>query len=235
VNDEATILITGSSRGLGRALAELYADRGITVFGCSRNDTEFSHENYHHMTADISKEDDVKDMFFELSKFRIRPRVLINNAGTKRDSVALLATLEQAQDMMSSNFFGPFLVTREASKLMKRARFGRIVNISSIAVPLADIGSGLYAATKAATEQFSHALSREFAHDNITVNTLGISIFEDSAMLENLDPEVLKRANNILTKPSPLTVHEISHAIDFFTHQNAGNITAQTVYFGGIR
>jgi 3-oxoacyl-[acyl-carrier protein] reductase len=235
VNDKTAILITGSSRGLGRALAELYTNQGLTVFGCSRSEVDFKHEGYHHIVMDISTEEGVNALFTELSKYDVRPDVLINNAGTKRDSVALLATLEQAQDMMSSNFFGAFLVMREAAKLMKRARFGRIVNISSMAVPLAGIGNGLYAATKAAVEQFSQSLSREFARDDITVNTIGVSVFEDSTMVQDIDPTILKKARGNLLKPSALSVREISHAINFFADPKARNITGQTVYFGGVR
>lgn len=235
MNHETTILITGSSRGLGRALAELYTDRGVTVFGCSRTESEFHHQGYHHIATDISNEDGIHALFTELSQAGVRPGVLINNAGTKRDSVALLATLEQAEDMMSSNFFGAFLVMREAAKLMKRARFGRIVNISSMAVPLAGVGSGLYAATKAAIEQFSRSLSREFARDDITVNTVGVSVYEDSAMVRELDPDVLKKTRGNLIKPSALSIREIGHAIDFFANPKARNITGQTVYFGGVR
>jgi 3-oxoacyl-[acyl-carrier protein] reductase len=235
VNDETAILITGSSRGLGRALAELYTSQGLTVFGCSRSKVSFKHESDHHITVNISNEEGVNTLFTELSKYGVRPGVLINNAGSKRDSLALMATLEQAQDMMSSNFFGAFLVMREAAKLMKRSRYGRIVNISSMAVPLASVGNGLYAATKAAVEQFSQSLSREFSRDDITVNTVGVSVFEDSTMVQHIDPTALKKARGNLLKPSALTVREISHAINFFANPKARNITGQTVYFGGVR
>lgn len=235
MNDDTTILITGSSRGLGRALAELYTERGLTVFGCSRTKSDFKHKSYHHITTDISNEAGVKALFAELLQLSVRPGILINNAGIKRDSVALLATLEQAQDMMSSNFFGTFLVIREAAKLMKRAKFGRIINISSMAVPLASVGNGLYTATKAAVEQFSRSLSREISRDDMTVNTVGVSIFENSDMVRSLNPNALEKAQENLIKPSPLTVQEISHVIDFFADPKASSITGQTIYFGGIR
>lgn len=233
--DETTILVTGSSRGLGRGLVEYYAERGWRVFGCSRSESDFIHARYHHIVTDISSEEGVRVIFKKLSKDSIKPTVLINNAGIKSDSHALLATLKQAEEMISSNFIGAFLVMRETSKLMKRAHFGRIINISSIAVPLADVGSGLYAATKAAVEQFSRSLSREFGQDDITVNTLGISVYQDSAMVRQLDSDILARAQENLMKPSALTIGEICHAIDFFASSKARNISGQTVYFGGVR
>jgi 3-oxoacyl-[acyl-carrier protein] reductase len=220
---------------MGRALVEHYAHRGVTVFGCSRGQTDFSHDRYKHLTVDITDKAAVRTLIEEVSNAAGRLDVLVNNAGIKHDGLALLSTSEQAESMMRGNFLGTFHVTREAVKVMRRQRFGRIINISSIVVPLGSSGSGLYAASKAAVEQFSFSLAREFADVDVTVNTIGISIFKDSDMLEALDPKALRAAQDLLIKPNSLNAAEVVHVIDFFASPQATNITNQTVYFGGVR
>lgn len=235
MTDQPVILITGASRGIGRALATHYSKQGARVFGCSRSDCDISHENYQHIITDVTDEKSCHALFAEIKKSAKRLDLLINNAGVKTDGLALMATASQADTMMRGNFIGTFLVAREAAKLMKRGRFGRIVNLSSMAVPLGSAGSGLYAASKAAIEQFSYSLARELAVDDITVNTIGITVFEDSDMVKALSAEALSEATDMLLKKSPLKIVEIAHAIDFFASCKAAAVTNQTLYFGGVR
>ena len=143
--------------------------------------------------------------------------------------------MAQATEMLQTNFLGPYLVTRTAAKMMMRRRFGRVVNISSVAVPLGSVGSGLYAAGKAATEQLAHSLARELSTNDITVNTLGVSIYGEAGMVEQMNPASLKKARTQLIKSGTLDIDEIVHAIDFFVSPLAAKVTSQTVYFGGIR
>ena len=183
----------------------------------------------------MTDETSVRALLSDLTARGGRIDVLINNAGIKTSSLAVLTTRAQAEAMITTNFLGAFLVVRETIKLMKRNRFGRIVNMSSIAVPLGSLGSGIYGASKAALEQLSYTLAREVATDDITINTIGVSVYSDSDMIEEMDPGSLREAQKELLKPSPLTVHEIAHAIDFFASERARNITNQIVYFGGLR
>lgn len=230
-----TILVTGSNRGIGRALVENYVSRGHTVFGCSRGGSDLDHEGYRHFVADVTDETSVRALLSDIAVLSGRIDILINNAGIKTSSLALLTTRAQAEAMITTNFLGAFLVTRETIKVMKRNRFGRIVNVSSIAVPLGSLGSAIYGASKAALEQLSYTLAREVAADDITINTIGVSVYLNSGMIEEIDPALLREAQKELLKPSPLTVHEIAHAVDFFASEQARNITNQIVYFGGVR
>lgn len=229
------ILITGTSRGIGRALAESLAESGHKVVGCSRGESSVQHANYIHITTDISVDEDIHNLISSIGSTQDGLEVLINNAGQKIDSPALLTTTAQTSAMLQTNFIGAMMITRESLKLMKRGRFGRVINISSIAVPLASKGASAYSATKAALAQFGHVLAREVADDDITVNTIGISMAEGSGMVERLDPQSLERTRSSLLKPDNIGVEEVAHAVEFFISDSARNITDQTLYFGGAR
>ena len=167
------------------------------MFGLSRSDGDVQAEGYHHIKADISKESEVRDAFDAFDAIRDRDGrldILINNAGLKTNGYALLTTAGQASDMMATNLLGTFMVTREAVKLMKRNRFGRVISLSSVAVPMGGMGCALYSATKAGIEHaFHHAVAQEHAGEDITFNTVGISIFDDSTMVESIDAETMDR------------------------------------------
>ena len=145
-----TILIAGSRQGLGRALAEHYVGRGHYVFGLSRRESDLVHPRYQHVCADVTQEDSVQEAFAKIQASAASLEVLIFSAGLKTSNYALLTTKSQAADMLHTNLLGPFLVTRHAVRQMKRNRFGRLIYLSSIAVPLGTVrGVGTLPATRA--------------------------------------------------------------------------------------
>jgi 3-oxoacyl-[acyl-carrier protein] reductase len=235
VGDRRTMLITGSRRGIGRAVARHYAECGDLVFGISRSESDFEHGNYRHLVADISDEAAVRAAVGRISAEAGRLDVLINNAGVRSSSYALLATASQAREMLGTNLLGAFVISREAIKVMRRRRFGRVISFSSVAVPLGSAGAALYGATKAGLAQLMYGLSVELSADDITCNTIGISSFEDSGMVAALNEAALRDAKQRLPKPAQLDISEIVHAIDFFASREAKNITGQVLYFGGVR
>lgn len=230
-----TFLITGTSRGLGRLLAEAYAKAGHQVFGCARSNSDFAHENYRHIIVDINDDVSVRDLFKEIVAADGQIDVLINNAGLTLSRPAILTTTPEAERVFQTNVLSAFAVMRETIKHMKRARRGRIINMSSINVPLGSVGGAIYNASKAALENLGDTLSREVASDDITVNTLGLSVVADTGMTDELSDKALKEKQAGLVKPNPINVTEITHAIDFLTSEAARNITNQIVYFGGVR
>jgi 3-oxoacyl-[acyl-carrier protein] reductase len=235
INSNRVVLVTGASRGIGKALAARFVEQGQTVFGLSRSESSIEDDGYHHIKADISNESEVRGAFDTIRDHAGRLDVLINNAGLKTNGFALLTTSGQANEMLTTNLLGAFMVTREAVKLMKRHQFGRVVSLSSVAVPMGGKGCAIYSATKAGVTQLHHAASQEHAAENITFNTVGVSIFEESLMVDSIDPKALKSMREQLIKPDSLTVDEILHAVAFFTAAAAANITNQIVYFGGVR
>ncbi len=230
-----TVLITGSSRGVGRSLCERFTARGDLVFGCSRSDNgALAHEHYRHFVLDVSDETAVRAMFAAIIAANPRLDLVINNAGVSAAQFALLTSAADFTAVVQANLVGAFVVMREAIRAMKRTRFGRIVNFSSINVPLASAGAASYNASKAGLAALGATLSRECAADDITVNCIGLSLVRGSGMVERLTSSALAAKQQALIKPSLLDIEEVIHAIDFFAAPAARNITGQTVYFGGI-
>ena len=234
LDTKSAMLVTGSNRGLGKLLAEKYLSKGITVFGCSRSSSSISHPNYRHFLVDISDESSIVSMFKEISGTKIKLGVIINNAGIAQSSLGILTSAKVAREIVDTNFLGTFLVTREALKLMQRQNYGRIINFSSINVPQGSVGSSIYSACKAAVETMALPISRESGKFDITINTIGLSLVNGSGMLESLSPKTLASKQSMLIKPTLLSVEEIINAIDFFVSPLSCNISAQTLYFGGI-
>ena len=234
MSNQCTIVITGTSKGIGRYLAEYYAKKGFQVIGCSRRMVDYESKNYRHFCLDISDEAKVKEMFIEIGKTYKRLDALINNAGIMHMNYALLTPLQTVQKTLNTNFIGTFLCCREAVKLMQKNRHGRIINISTIAVPLSPVGSSSYSASKAAVEQFSKVLAREVASYGITVNTLALSIVKQSGMAGEIDQKAAREALAHTILKSPLDLQDIAHAADFLISSESAVITGQTLCLGGI-
>ena len=231
---DKVMLITGTRQGIGRYLAEYYASKGYTVYGCSRNPSDLTRENYTHVCLDVTDEAKVKGMFDEIRKTRGRLDVLVNNAGISYKNMILLTQLKTVQDVMDTNVSGVFLFCREAIKLMKKHGFGRIVNLSTIHVPLGTVGSSVYSMSKAAIEQLGKVLAREVASMGITVNTLGLSFVEETGMTDDLDEGVIAKILEHTVLKEPLELSDVSHAVDFLISEEGRAVTSQTLYLGGV-
>ena len=228
-----SLMVTGSSRGLGRAITEHFLSTGIQVIGCSRQPSDLSHPNYKHFCLDVSKEIDVKNMFKEASTWGAPIGLLINNAGISQNSLGVFTSGQVAADILEANLLGNFFVTREALKIMQRKNFGRVINFSSINIPLQSVGSSLYNASKAGIDAMSKVLVRECGKTEITINSIGLSLVENSGMLDGLTQKAIAEKQRGLVKPGTLTLLEIIHAIEFLFSPLSKNITGQTIYFGG--
>lgn len=229
-----SVLITGTSRGLGKALAEGFLQTGRVVYGCSRQISSIDHDRYKHFVVDVGDEQSVISMLKAIAASKVPLNLLINNAGLTQASLGILTRVESALDILRTNLLGTFLVSRETLKLMQRQRYGRIVNFSSINVPLGSVGSALYNASKAGVEAMAKTLTRESGSTDITINTLGLSLVANSGMLDSLGPKAVAAKQDALLKPKVLEVEEVMHAINFFASPLARNISCQTLYFGGV-
>jgi 3-oxoacyl-[acyl-carrier protein] reductase len=228
------MLITGTRRGIGQHLAAHYLANGYAVVGCSRGPASVYHASYTHFELDVSDEKAVRRLFSHLRKQHGRLDVLINNAGLYHSSLVMLTDSASVERVMETNLKGVFLLCREACKLMKKNQFGRIVQFSSIAVPLDTPGNALYSASKAAVEQFSQVLAAEVFPLGITVNTLGLSIVEETGMAEQIPPEAAAQTLERTISGETLRLQDVAHAVDFFIHPRSSTVTAQTLYLGGV-
>lgn len=226
------MIITGTRKGIGRYLAEHYTQNGFIVIGCSRDNVNFELNNYQHYCLDVSDESLVKKMFKEVRKKYGRLDVLINNAGVASKNHVLLTPLKEAHDSLNTNFIGTFIFCRESIKLMKNNNYGRIINISSIHVPLALTGTSLYSGSKAAIEQFSRVLAREVFQFGITINILSLSVVKDTGMEITLTEEIKRKILNQTISKDQLDIYDVIHAVNFFIDEKSKMVSNQMICLG---
>jgi len=232
--DKPVMIITGTRKGIGKYLAEYYTEKGFIVIGCSRGDIDFALNNYQHYCLDVCDESLLKKMFREIRKKYGRLDVLINNAGLASENHVLLTPLKEAHDSLNTNFIGTFMCCRESVKLMKINQHGRIINISSIHVPLASAGTSIYGASKAAIEQFSRVLAREIFQFGITINILSLSVVRETGMGTVLTEKIKRKILNQTISKDQLSIYDVIHAVNFLINEKSKMVSNQILCLGGV-
>ena len=227
-----SILITGTRKGIGRQLVEYYLKNGFHVIGCSRGKVDYSFENYKHFELNITNEDSVKKMFLQLRREKVRLEILINNAGMASMNHILLTPMKKSREIFDTNFFGTFLVSREAAKIMKANNYGRIINITTVGTRLKLEGEAIYTASKSAVENLTIVMSREFADYGITVNGVGPTP-SMTDLIRFVPKDKIKNIVNDLAFDRLTEIGDITNVIDFLISPKSDFITGQIVYLGG--
>jgi len=228
------ILITGDRKGIGRYLSEYYLEKGMTVIGCSRSETDLKHKNYEHFCLDISDEQAVKKMYSEIRQTYGRLDVLINNAGVNLSlAPILLLPYKSALRTVEINLLGTFLMSREAAKIMMKNSFGRIINFSSMAVKHEVKGEAIYTASKSAIISFTRVMAKEVHGYNITCNIIAPSAIKTDLM-DSIDKDALRDVLKRNAIQELCKTEDISNTIDWFIKTTSNSITGQIVYLGGV-
>ena len=232
--ERRVLLVTGSSRGIGRHLATHYVDRGFKVIGCSRSVIEpIADPNYSHLVADITVESDVIQLFQDIRARFGGLDVALNNAGINPAiSLSLLTSCRAASHTLMTNVMGTFLISREAAKLMMRKNSGRIINFSSMAVRHEVPGEAIYSASKAAVQTLTRVMAKELYQYGITCNAIAPSAVET----DMLKPIPRKALEEILTRnaiPHLGKMQDISDATDWLIRPESQAITGQVIFLGG--
>lgn len=226
------ILITGASRGLGLALATHYAECGDEVFGAARSAPGFEHDRYTHLVGDVSAEKDVERLF-DAIRSRGGLDVVINNAGAASMNAIALTTADAVRRVVDANFTSTFLCTRAAVRLLRSSPCARIVNVTSVAVPLRLDGEAAYAAAKSAVETFTRIAARELAAFGITCNAVGPSPVRTrlTAGIPETKMKALLERQAIRRWAEPA---DVVNVVDFFLRPESALVTGQVVYLGGV-
>jgi 3-oxoacyl-[acyl-carrier protein] reductase len=227
------IVITGSRKGIGRHLAEYYLEKGHTVIGCSREVSDLYTENYRHYKADVSDEKSVVEFCRRVRQEFQAVDVLINNAGAASMNHFLLTPASTAKRLMDLNYIGVYHCVRAFINLLKKSENPRIVNFSTVAVPLVLTGEIAYVASKSAVEAFTKVLAKELAQFNITVNAIGPTPV-DTDLTAHVPKEKLEALMAQQTIHRMGTFQDISNVIDFFISPASNFVTGQIVYLGGV-
>jgi len=230
---DQTVLVTGASRGIGAHLREHFRARGAWVAACARSMQEHEDEQGWDTPVDVTDERALRAWVRAAAKRRGRLDVLINNAGAASMNHCLLTPLSGLRGALELNCLAAFAGSREAAKIMRRRGYGRIVNLTTVAVPMLLEGELSYAASKAALEAATRILAAELAPLGITANLVG-----PCPVATDLIRGVPKAKMDALVARLPLgrmaTVQDVAWAVEVFAAPEAGHLTAQTLYLGGV-
>jgi 3-oxoacyl-[acyl-carrier protein] reductase len=234
-------LVTGASRGIGLAIAEALGRQGLIVIGTATTESgaeaiaanlEKAGVRGTGMALNVTDAAAVEAVIKAITERYGAPTVLVNNAGITRDNIMLRMKDEEWDDVLDTNLSAIFRVTKACLRGMTKARWGRIVNISSVVGSMGNAGQANYAAAKAGLEGFTRALAREVGSRAITVNSVAPG-FIDTDMTRDL-PEQQRSA---LVEQIPLGrlggAGEIAAAVAFLVSDPAGYITGETLHVNG--
>ncbi len=234
-------LVTGASRGIGKAIAFELGSMGFTVVGTATSDAgaeaigaAFDAQGIAGggIAADVSNDESVAALFARLNADYASPAVIVNNAGITRDNLLMRMKAEEWDSVIDTNLSSLFRVCKAGVKAMTKARWGRIINISSVVGASGNAGQANYSASKAGVEGFTRALAQEIGSRGITVNAVAPGFIETD-MTDAL-PEAQAQA---LLSQIPLArlgqPQEIASIVGFLASDKAGYITGETLHVNG--
>jgi len=234
-------LVTGASRGIGKAIATALGEQGATVIGTatSENGAQGITDNFSAAgikgsgkVLNVTDPESVAVLLESVKKDVGVPTILINNAGITRDNLLMRMKEDEWQDVIDTNLTSAFRMSKACLRGMMKAKHGRIVTITSVIGATGNPGQANYAATKAGVIGFTKSLAREIGSRGITVNAVAPG-FIDTDMTRQL-PEAQQQA--LLTQ-IPLNrlgaVEDIANAVVFLASENAAYITGETIHVNG--
>lgn len=233
LSEQPVAVVTGSRTGLGRYMAEHLVRCGYSVVGCSRTPADWTLDGYEHVLADVSDERQVLMLLGHVRCTYGRLDVCINNAGIASMNHALLVPAATLRRVLGINVQGTFLVARESAKLMQKRKHGRIVNFTTIAVPMRLEGEAVYAASKGAVETLTRVLAREFAPMGITVNAVGPTPI-DTDLIRNVPAATIQKLVDRLAIPRKGEPADVMNVVEFLIRAESSAITGQVIYLGGM-
>ena len=230
------VLVTGASRGIGLEVAKLFSKEGYKVIGTSRGDFNLGDligdSSAMSVQLDLMSKESINDLFEFLKSKDILPSVLINNAGITKDQLFLRMKDKDWDEVIETNLNGLFRVTKAFIKPMVKNKFGRVINISSVAGLMGNTGQVNYSSSKSAMVGFSRSLAKELGSRNITSNVVAPGFIETDMTTFLTDDDKIEVSKNIPMKRFG-TVEDVAKCIVFLASDNANYITGQIISVDG--
>ena len=234
--DKKIVFVTGISRGIGLEIAKSFVNDDYFVIGTSRSsfriNEELNSKNCIHFIMDVTDRKQISSCFDELKKINKIPNVLINNAGITKDQLFLRMKEDDWDDVINSNLTSVFNITKLFIKSMVKDRYGKIINISSVAGLMGNPGQVNYSASKAGLGGFTRALAKEVAARNITVNCIAPGFIETD-MTNHFKDEELENILNQIPANKMGNPQQIADLALFLASSKGNYITGQTISVDG--
>jgi 3-oxoacyl-[acyl-carrier protein] reductase len=236
-----TALVTGASQGIGRACAIELAKTGARVVLAARNEAKLAEVaaeikaaggTAHAVALDVASEESIKTTAKAILGQFGAVEILVNNAGVTRDGLMMRMKRADWDDVINTNLTGAFLLTQAFVSSMLKARWGRIINISSVVARSGQAGQANYAASKAGLIGLTRSLARELASRGITANAVAPGYIE-TAMTAVLDEKQREAMLSQIPLARPGTDADIAHAVAFLASHEAGYITGHVLDVNG--
>ena len=234
-------LVTGASRGIGAAIADLLASQGAVVVGTATSEkgaaaisARFADKGLkgEGMVLNVTDADSVAALLASVGEKYGAPSILVNNAGITKDNLLMRMSDDEWFDVINTNLSAIYRLSKGCLRGMMKARWGRIINISSVVGSMGNAGQSNYAATKAGVAGFARALAKEVGSRNITVNTVAPGFIDTDMTKELPDAQKELLLANVpagrLGQPE-----EIAAVVAFLASDAAGYVTGETIHVNG--
>ncbi len=234
-------IVTGGTRGIGKAIAMALAEQGIDVIITGLNEERANSaaaeiaskgSTCHALRADVSKAKDVEELFKFVTKHFERLDILINNAGITKDNLLLRVKEEDWDAVINTNMKGTYLCTQEAIKMMARQKYGRIVNLSSVVAYIGNPGQTIYSASKAGIIGFTRSVALEYAKRGITVNAIAPG-FIKTDMTDRIPEKIKEQILSMIPMGTYGTGKDIAKTVLFLISPDSSYITGQVIHVNG--
>jgi 3-oxoacyl-[acyl-carrier protein] reductase len=237
-----TILITGASRGIGRATAKLFAENGANLILLARNETllkslkedleaKYSVQIWVY-SCDVSQTQEVKEVFAHIRAQKMSLDAVVNNAGIMKDALLTMASENLMHEVYNINVFGTMFIAQQAAKFMVKNRKGSIVNLSSIVGTNGNKGQTVYASSKAAIIGFSKSLAKELAPFNIRVNAIAPGFIETD-MTAGMDSRFYEQNKAMIAMGRMGQPEDIAKTALFLVSDLSAYVTGQIIGVDG--